>query len=270
LARDPKRLPFINLLPNHAPAWALGGSYEEHVEKFLSIVKPRLLCFDHYGLMVDNTVRPIYFENLEIIRRQGLKHDVPFGFIFQVTAHGPYRDPSEEDLRWQVNTALAYGAKALLHFTYWSPTNDPLFRTSNAIIDTKGNRSPHYDQARRINGAVKAWAPTLMKLKSTEVYHTGQLPVATRALPKECYVQIKEPGAFIIGTFKHQDGSDWVMIVNRDLHQPEKPILHFDKSIKRLQELSVENGKLSSVKLRGNELSIQLPAAGAKLFKLAR
>ncbi|MEO7300326.1 MAG: hypothetical protein ABI042_17310, partial [Verrucomicrobiota bacterium] len=101
LVKDPKRLPFINLLPNHAPEWALTVPYEKHVEKYLETVKPRLVCFDHYGLMIDDTVRPIFFENLEIIRRQSLKHDAPFGFIFQITPHGPYRDPSESDLRWQ-------------------------------------------------------------------------------------------------------------------------------------------------------------------------
>ncbi len=270
LEHDPKRLPFINLLPNHAPDWALGGPYEQHVEKFLTSVKPRLLCFDHYALMVDNTVRPIYFENLEIIRRQGLKHDVPFGFIFQVTPHGPYRDPSEDDLRWQVNTALAYGVKALFHFTYWSPTNDPSFLTSNAIIDTKGNRSPHYEQARCINAAVKAWAPTLMKLKSTEIYHTGTLPKATRGLPKDAVVQIKTVGEFLVGTFKHEDGSDWLMIMNRALHKPAETTVRFEKSIKRLRELSDKNGKLFGVKIRGNEFTFSLPAGGAKLFKLSR
>ena len=269
LARDPKHLPLINLFPNYAPEWAL-GPYEQYVEKFVTTVKPRLLSFDHYALTTDGKLRSIYFENLEIIRRQSLKHDVPFGFIFQLTAHGGYRDPSEEELRWQVNTALAYGAKALLYFTYWSPSDVPLFKSSVAIIDSQGNRSPHYERVKRINAEIKAWSPTLMKLKSTAVYHTGELPRATIALPKDAVVQIEGDAPFIIGTFEHHDGSEWLMIMNSDMRQPANAIVRFDDRIKRLRELSSGNGKLSSLKLRKHELPLQLSAGAAKLFKLSR
>lgn len=269
LQRDPKHLPFINLYPNYVPEWAV-GPYEPYVEKFLTTVKPRLLSFDHYALTTDGNLRPIYFENLEIIRRQALKHDVPFGFIFQLLAHGGYRDPSESELRWQVNTALAYGAKALMYFTYWHPGNEPIFKNGSAIINLDGKRSYHFAQAKRVNAEINAWAPTLMKLKSTGVFHTGELPQATRVLPKDALVQIKDNGAFIIGTFQHQDRSEWVMVVNRDMRIPVNATLQFDSQIKRVRELSSSNGKLSSMKLHAQELPIQLAAGDAKLFKLSR
>jgi hypothetical protein len=269
LAHDPKHLPFINLYPNYVPEWAIGGSYEQYVDKFLDTVKPRLLSYDHYALLGDGSLRPIFFQNLEIIRRQALKHDVPFALIFQVTPFAGVRDPSEAELRWQANTALAYGAKALLYFTYWTPTGDAAFKSSVAIIDPQGNRSRHFDQVKRVNAAIKAWAPTLMKLKSTGVYHTGELPLATTALPANAIATVSS-GAFVIGTFRHEDGSEWLMIVNRDLRQPAKTKLHFQPAVKRLRELNAKNGKLSSMKLRDHELSIELPPGGAKLFKLGR
>jgi hypothetical protein len=271
LAHDAKHLPFINLLPNYAPAWALGGTYEEHVEKFLNTVKPRLLSFDHYALMTDGLLRSNYFENLEIIRRQSLKHDVPFCFIFQETPCFSYRNPSETDLRWQVNTALAYGAKALMYFTYWTPTNDPAFRATDAIIDRNGKRSPHFEQAKRINATIRKWAPTLMQLKSTGVYHVGKLPAATTALPEDAsLIQLKGEGEFIIGFFKHQDGSEWCMVMNRDIRNDANFVARFDDTVKRVRELSSTKGNLSTVKLRNHELQLQLPAGGARLFKLSQ
>lgn len=268
LERDPKRLPFINLYPNYAPEWAI-GPYEKYVEDFLTIVKPRLLSFDHYALNTDGTLRPIYFDNLEVIRRQGLKHGVPIGFIFQLTAHFNYRNPSEADLRWQANSALIYGARALLYFTYWTPTNDPAFTKAVAIIDSKGNRSHQYEPTKRLNAEINAWAPTLMKLKSTAVYHTAPLPSSTVALPKDAVVQVGE-GNYIVGTFQHDDGSEWVMIMNRDISKGVKTTVKFDKGLKRLRELSTKNGKLSSVKLRKEGVPLELAPGAAKMFKLGR
>jgi hypothetical protein len=270
LEQDPKHLPFINLLPNYAPQWALGGTYENYVERFLSTVRPRLLSFDHYALMGNGAERPNYFENLEIIRRVALKHDVPFASIFLVTQHFDYRNPSEADLRWQANTALVYGAKALLYFTYWTPTNDPAFRTATAIIDAKGNRSAHFEDTKRVNASIRKWAPTLMKLNSTEVFHTGKIPAATQPVPENNAVKFTGDGAFILGFFKHDDGSQWLMVMNRDPRQPGVGTLHFEKTTKRLRELSSETGKLSRVGLRNNELAIALPAGGAKLFQISR
>jgi hypothetical protein len=270
LAHDSKHLPFINLLPNYAGPGALGGDYEEHVEKYLNTVKPRLLSFDHYALMTDGSLRPNYFDNLEIIRRQSLKHDVPFCFIFQETPHFSYRNPSEADLRWQVNTALAYGAKALMYFTYWTPTNDPAFRATDAIIDRNGKRSPHFEQAKRINTAVRKWAPTLMKLKSTAVYHVGKLPAGTSALPNDAAVHFNGSAELIVGFFKHQDGSEWCMVMNRDIRNEANVVARFDDKVKRVRELSSTKGKLSTAKLRDHELQLSLAAGGAQLFQLSR
>lgn len=270
LEKDPKHLPYINLYPNYVPEWAIGGTYEQYIEKFLTTVKPRLLCYDHYALLNKNIERPIYFENLEIIRRQGLKYNVPIGFIFQLIAHFDYREVNESELRWQANTGLIYGTRALLYFTYWSPTNAPDFKNRTGIINEKGERSRHYAAVKQINSEIRAWAPTLMKLRSTEVYHTGTLPSATRPLPKDAFVQMKGEGAFVIGTFQHEDKSEWLMIMNRDMHKPVSTTLQFDKTVKRLRELSNRSGRLSTAKLRKNELPIELVAGGARLFKLSR
>lgn len=269
LQRDPKRLPFVNLYPNYAPEWALGGTYEQHVEKYLTTVKPRLLSFDHYGLIADGKLRPMYFENLEIIRRQGLKHNVPFAFIFQVTPHFSYRDPTEAEIRWQANTALVYGARALLYFTYWSPTNDPAFKTSVAIIDPKGNRSAHYEQAKRVNAAVKAWAPTLMKLTSTAVYHTSKVPQGAKALPKEAVVHLEDGNSpFIVGCFRHFDDSDWVMIMNADMKKAATCKVEWSQAVRKLYEQPANGKRMLRKRLEAQQTTLTFEAGGARLFKI--
>ena len=95
-------------------------TYQAYVRQYLETVRPKLLSFDHYAL-VGQGERPSYFENLEVIRREALRAEVPFASIVLATPHDPYRDPTEADLRWQVYTSLAYGARGILYFTYWTP-----------------------------------------------------------------------------------------------------------------------------------------------------
>jgi hypothetical protein len=267
LKKDAERLPYINLLPNYANNSTLGSDYETYVDSFCATVKPRLLSYDHYALF-EGVERPGYFANMETIRRAGLKHNIPFGFIFQCTPHGTYRDPSEIDLRWQVNTALAYGCKALFYFTYFTVT-DPAANFHHGIIDAQGRRTTHYDMARRINAELKAMAPTLLALTSTAVYHTGEVPEGAARLPDDAAVRPMSPASLVIGFFDHRDGTRWAMIVNRDLRRPTLARLEFDGRIKDLGELNPRTGQLAPFAHDGQLAGFQLPAGGIKILKLA-
>src|SRR6185436_15535356 len=242
LKKDPNRLPFINLLPNYVNEGYIGRTYEKHLDQFCSIVKPKLLCYDHYALF-EKVERENYFANMEAIRRNALKYDAAMGFIFQCTPHGTYRDPSETDLRWQVNTALAYGCKALLYFTYFTPT-DAESNFHNGILDAKGNRTPHFAMAKAINAELKNLSGTLVRLTSTAVYHTAPVPAGCAALPGDAPIQPKADKPLLIGFFKHDDGSQWAMVVNRDLHKSAAATLVFDGKVANLQELRPKTGKL--------------------------
>jgi hypothetical protein len=268
LKKDPKRLPFINLLPNYVDEKYIGMTYEKYVEQFCATVRPRLVCYDHYALF-EKVERDGYFANMETIRRNALKYDAAMGFIFQCTPHGTYRDPSETDLRWQVNTGLAYGCKALLYFTYFTPTDaDSNFH--NGILDAKGNPTPHFAMAKSINAELKNLSSTLIRLTSTAVYHTAQIPSGCIALPANAPILVKEGGPLILGFFKHADGSQWAIIVNRDLHKAAAAMLKFDSKTTRVEELSPKTGKLSPVALKDKTRRYEFPPGGIKLLKLAR
>ena len=268
LKKDPKRLPVINLLPNYVDEKYLGMTYEKYVEQFCATVRPRLVCYDHYALF-EGVERDGYFANMETIRRNALKYEAAMGFIFQCTPHGTYRDPSETDLRWQVNTGLAYGCKALLYFTYFTPTDaDSNFH--NGILDTKGNRTPHFAMAKSINAELKNLSSTLVQLTSTAVYHTAPIPSRCTALPADAPIRVRFGGPLVLGFFKHDDGSQWALIVNRDLHKSAATKLAFDAKITGVEELSPQTGKLSPVALTDRTRRYGLSPGGIKVLKLAR
>lgn len=241
---DPRHIPFINLYPTYATTKQLGNrTYEHHVGEFLRTVRPRLLSFDHYALMRGG-IRPDYFRNLEIIRRQGIKHNTPFSYILLVSPHYGYRDPSEADLRWQVNTALAYGAKGIMYFTYTAlHIEDDKY--GSGLLDEHGRRTPKYDYVRQINAELKKLAPTLMRLKSVAVYHTSPLPKDTKRLPKDGLIRI-DGGEFVVGQFNSDRGARYAMFVNRSTEKSSRVRIRFSQEVE-LREVSRKTGRLRGI-----------------------
>lgn len=215
LEKDPKHIPYVNLLPTYATEEQLGTwTYEQHVDEFCKVVKPKIISYDHYALLNDGSIRPDCFQNLEIIRRQSIKHKTPFAFTVLSVNCNVYKDQAEAELRWQAFTALAYGARGIMYFTYNTP-HDPNWNFHDAIIDANGKPTAKYGFARDINGEIKKLGPTLMRLNSVGVFHTGAVPSGCKPLPEGGLIQEIKGGEFVVGQFNSDNGARYAMFVNR-------------------------------------------------------
>jgi hypothetical protein len=76
-------------------------------------------------------------------------------------------------------------------------------------------------------------------------------------------------GPLVLGFFKHDDGSRWAIVVNRDLRTATEAVLELEAKATSLEELSPQNGKLSRAAMSGRTLSCPLPPGGIKVLKLA-
>ncbi len=223
----PGRFGYINLFPNYASPGQLGAlTYEEHVARFMELMKPEVLSMDHYPLMRPGAdTRGAYCENLETFRRHSLAAAVPFWNFFHAMPFADRLDPTEAQIRWQIFTSLAYGAKGVLYFCYWTPgkgnggTGE--FPKGGALLTAEGRRTRHYEEAKRINAELTRWGPTLMKLTSEGVHrvNTGKEPglALTNAPVRNLQRVGSDPhGEFVVGTFRHADGRRAVLLVNHD------------------------------------------------------
>lgn len=208
----PGTWPYINLYPNYAGPGALGAAtYEQYVEKFVEVCRPPVLSYDHYALLEGGGMRPKYFPNLEVMRRVARRHDLPFWNIVLSNAHFDYRVPSPADLRFQVFTSLAYGARGIAYFTYFAPQVGN-FRM--APVDQFGNETATWQSMQTINLQVEKLGPTLLKLRSDAVYHFGDVPTGCSG-PGETSLVTAITGSMLVGDFTHADGGRYVMIVNK-------------------------------------------------------
>jgi hypothetical protein len=171
-----------------------------------------VLSYDHYSLYEGGGKGERYFENLETMRRIALKHNLPFWNIIQSVGCLNFREPSLTDLRWQVYTSLACGARGIAYFTYFAV---PIGNFRQAPIDHFGGKTPAWDAMRQVNLQVAQLAPTLLKLKSDRVYHFGDVPKGSTG-PDDQSLVTACGGNVVVGDFTHADGSRYIMIVNKD------------------------------------------------------
>lgn len=267
----PGHLAYINLFPNYATPAQLGtDTYDEHVTRFVDEVRVDVLSMDHYPLFrPDADGRDKYCQNLESMRKASLAADIPFWNFFNTMPFGPHSDPTEAQLRWQIYTSIAYGAKGVLYFCYWTPTGGD-FPRGGAILTADGRRTRHYDQATRINHAVKKLGPTLMRLTSTGVYRVKPGDDAVRVLA-DVPIRSLTAGDYLIGAFRHADGRRAVLLNNYAFAYTAWPTVEFDVDASKAIEVDPTTGR--EVPVRDDSpamdgLQLSLDAGAGRLFLL--
>lgn len=216
-AEDPGRPVLINLLPNYAsPAQMNADSYEEYVESFAAMVRPQFLCYDHYALMDDGSIRPGYYQNLETIRAAALRHSIPFWNIVLSNAHFHYAEPTPAGFRFQLYTTLAHGARGIGYFTYFPRTRGN-YRL--APIGHFGDRTPTWDMLRDVNLQLHRIGPVYARLHSVNVFHHPHVPEGCRGLESSLLLDSVGGGDLLVGEFEDGGGRPFVMIVNKDLER---------------------------------------------------
>ncbi|MBF0244119.1 MAG: hypothetical protein HQL31_02440 [Planctomycetes bacterium] len=178
--RDPEHLPYYN-------HWSVNmnfcgaHSYEELWDRFQENCGLDYISADGYPLEVCSEKKLLtnhvdqphhyprrkvthmrhYFEMLDITRQYSRRHGVPlWGFMQSQPAWS--MEGAEGEMRYQLMTALVYGAKALQYFT--CTHND-------MMIAPDGTPNPLWHAAKRINREIRAWEPVIKGLRNINVYH---------------------------------------------------------------------------------------------------
>lgn len=215
-------------------------SYEDHVNRWVR-TDPDVVLFDYYPYYYNGTVSGEFYNNLEIVRRQALAGELDFWTFVQSVGIGTWlRPPTQNDMRHNIYTNLAYGSKGLIYFTYWHPVYDGFV---DSIINPSGNQNPSYGWARDLNAEVLNLGDTLNRLESVAVYHTGAVPPHTEQLPSSYFWQPDDlDDSWIISAFKDENGRDYMMVVNRDVGQSQAGTFTLGTKPGKVSEVSKTTG----------------------------
>ena len=264
----PDKWPYVNLFPYRAGPAALGTSnYDQYVKMLVDTIHQPFLSYDNYSL-VNGEMLDYFYINLEIVRRLGLETKTPFWNCILANAHFNYMEPSDATFHLQVYSTLAYGGRGIQYFTYFTPT---IGNYRLGAIDQFGNRTRTWEMLRRINNEIHALAPTLIKLRSTGVYHYPDAPEQGRVLAaspliksvemSQRYVRPPAGARYLIGEFEDAQGRPYFMIVNKDLSQS----FRFRVELKREGKLIRVSPYSGREEPFGREMDWLAPGAGVLL-----
>lgn len=238
---DPQHVPYTNMLPGWVRSDWLGTiDYRQHAQQYMDALRPPLLSYDHYPLQ-ETGERPEWYENLAIAREEALRAGVPMWVIIQATPHQFYSDPTPEDLRWQAFCCLAYGARGLSYWTYWTPDGE---NHRNGICSYFGYYGAKYEAVRQLNQEILRLAPHLLGLTSVSVAHWPSAPRDAQVLPTDGLVESIEGGEYVVGEFRGADEGPWLLVVNRCRQRAARVQMRLRTEQAALYEVAHSNGQL--------------------------
>ena len=262
--------------------------YSAYVSEVNSTLKPAVLMWDYYPFAVEpnedgtradqvTTTHPEYFWNMGEIRRQAQADNKPFWAYVQAGANwndnGDYFNtkvyaPTEGQFKWNMNTALAFGAQGIqyfpliqpYHFAYGTDATHWDFER-NGLIGAFGNPTQWYDYAQAANAHVGAMDHILMNSYNEKIIAIGSAvsdtSEANGVVTTVSYNELAgATGNALIGCFNYQ-GKTALYVVNYDYDNAGTVTLKFssDKSITK-----IENAETTKLTTSNKQLALSMEA----------
>ncbi len=274
--RDPERFCFVNLWP-YFPGDPEGT--DRYIEHFLEKTGAQILSYDRYLFYNDGPDSSAYFDQIQRIRREALKYDVPFCNIIQAVGTngtsvgtpggGPeylnWRTPTEAEHRWLVYTSLTYGVHALVWFHWdccdWGVMQNPA-------------RDTIYPSIRKINTEIDSLKEIMLRLRTKTVYHWhhGHIERLTDSL--ESLWIPRDNTALIVGTFADTTGTEhYVMLTNLDFTAGISTTIQTNLFLQQLEVFDTQQNQWQSIRFdntpQGSRFLLQLRKGEGKLFRFS-
>ncbi len=221
---------YVNLNGKSASYPSLYGEeawhdYEkEYVDCFVDGLELEKVAYDNYGLL-DGAVslRPSYYNNLEIMATTAKEKNIPFQFTILSSGHSTtdavFTVPTAEELRWQMAMGLTFGAKELVHYVYTSHEEEYSTMVDYETLAT----TPLYDDVKQVNLEYLKWDGVYLNYKWQGIakLDNGKTNEALEQM-KKCISfteyggikNIKADGDLLIGVFADGNNDTAFMITN--------------------------------------------------------
>lgn len=191
---------FVNLLPgvgsyrwyNNQTIYDKNGkvvtmsSWSDYVRAYADIANPNYMSFDMYPIQGEaGQIEYAYFNYMGYFSTVAKEKQLPMAVCIQVGGGAPTlsnkRQATVDEMHWNVNTALAFGAEAMTYFVlveppyYGDEVNADNIDTHSAI-NVNGKPTPYFYGIQDINTGVKAIDHVIVNGTHKGVIFNGAMP----------------------------------------------------------------------------------------------
>jgi hypothetical protein len=208
-------------------------------------------------------LHPHFFEMLDLQRQYARQWQKPM-WRFTLAKGELMPQTAEGEMRFQLMTALAYGAVGLQCFAY---------EHQNMLMEDDGSPGPCWPVAQQLNRLVHTWGPVFLGLRSIGVYHYPANFPYTRPLDQFLLGaqtdMFSRGDAIVVGHFVDAEQREYAFIVNRNPFESATITYSFGTST--AEECSPRDASWNSVNLSGTKREIFFhPSGEARLYRFTR
>ena len=170
----PNQFAYLNLYPNYASVSQnnavetvnqLGTpTYAEHIRRYCECVPSDYLCYDFYLYSINEI---LHYENLRVVADACRNTGRSMWIVLQVNSSDPKVWMSENNLRFQAYTAMAFGTENIIWACYTAGW------WHNQVLDGAGNKTQQYDKLQKINAEIRTIGEEYMKYRRVATHFVG-------------------------------------------------------------------------------------------------
>lgn len=225
----PNLTPFMNLLPYYAGCdWnnEIGkpaSFFDQTLSTMLEKARPSIIGYDQYTQLLEEGYNQedginSYYYGLDRFHELTSKYDCQCLVSLLCVGHWYYRNPTKEDIRWQISTAVSHGMKGIIWF-YFYPENESSSFKNSPFTGERLEKTPMYDMLKEEqNHFLVRYGTLVPHLTLKGVYHIGNLYDPRHRLTEDDWVSSFSSfhnGPFIVSYYEDErDHRKYVSVTN--------------------------------------------------------
>ena len=269
---DPRNYLYTACLPYHATidnfttdetVTDKGEAYTSYIHSYGKLLGE--FNYDLYPLQAKNALRSDWLQNLALAAGTAKENGFPTGITLQSCEYYTNwglknRIPDDEqDIGFQMYTALAYGMRKINYFTYWEHyrQNTSNYYTASMVMyptdgGTESVTTKIYDAVKSVNTEIKKYDHVLMNYGWEGALALGGATDGTTSYANSRIASCNATSDAVIGCMKDAVGYDGYMIANANNPATSEETIvtirfnHATKAIVYIdgerEEVSLENG----------------------------
>ena len=216
-------------------------SIGEYLDTIQTLFHPEIWSFDYYPISIDNGKIKVqynqFFKSLKAFHDKSRQTGKPFwSFCETVEYKRPEIDRPAATvpfLRFEAFSALAFGAKGIVYWSY-ELTKSKKGQFLSALIDSTGMKSPAWWHAQEVNREISAFSDIFIHADINKIYipNKGLLSKQLNTLfsePINPLLDLKSDGKGLLVSDFSSNGSNYILIINLDVENTQTIRAVFDE-----------------------------------------
>lgn len=207
------------------------NSYQDYLDHYMDTTQWQSICFDSYPLdLAAPNVEMKFYESLEYITAEAKKYGVPmWAYLASGVWNKVMPSPTEEGIKYQMYTCLAYGAQTICYYAYQGDEQNPL--TSD------GQYTATYDHVKATNIEANKRAFIFVGGEVDGVWHTADVPnrakkFSNSVLP-EGVSSLEAETAALVSVISN-NGHKYLVVVSRTPYADNVVTIDFSKIVSHI------------------------------------